>query len=363
MTLNRRQFLRGVAAGGTAAAATVAASDAGAALQRAPLARSPEALGLLYDSTLCVGCKACVAGCKEANGMPPEIHDDQDEWNLGTWDTPKDLSGKTLNIIKVYQHGTMAQKDREKDGFAFIKRQCGHCVDPSCVSCCPVSAMIKDPQTGIVVNDPDRCIGCRYCVFACPFQVPKYEYEGAFGKIRKCELCQHRLAEGELPGCVDTCPTGATLFGRVSDLRAEAHRRLTLQPGDSYEYPRGDISGRYGQAMAAHGKIVEANYLQEVYGEEVLAGVQCLVLSAVPFDKLGLPHGPNIPTTSYASQTEGVQHFLYTGMIAPAAVLTGLILLARRNVDRHHTEAEEAHEVEAAQPDAGTRRGGSDGDA
>jgi Fe-S-cluster-containing dehydrogenase component len=340
MTVNRRTFLKGVAAGGAAAAAA-GAPDEAAAIGRAAKPRSPEALGLLYDSTLCVGCKACVDACKTANDKPVEIAPDQRGWNRGTWDTPKDLSAKTYNIIKVYQNGTMEQKDRETDGYAFIKRQCSHCVDPSCVSCCPVSAMIKDPETGIVRNDPDRCIGCRYCVYACPFQVPKYEFDGAFGRISKCELCRHRLAEGQLPGCVESCPTGATLFGRVEDLRTEARRRLTLKPGDTYAYPRGDLNGRYGADFSSHEKVVAAAYRPEIYGETQLGGVQTLILAAVSFDKLGLPYGPNIPNESYATQTEGVQHFLYTGMIAPAAVLTGLILLARRNVDRHHSEEEE----------------------
>jgi Fe-S-cluster-containing dehydrogenase component len=336
MPIDRRQFLKGVAAAGSAAA-TASAADEAQALQRAPKPRLPDALGLLYDSTLCVGCKACVAGCKTANGMPTEISPEQNAWNPGTWDTARDLSGSTLNVIKVYQNGLADEKDQETDGFAFIKRQCLHCVDPSCVSCCPVSAMNKDPVTGIVSNDPGRCIGCRYCVYACPFQVPKYEFDGAFGKIRKCELCRHRLAEGQLPGCVESCPTGATLFGRVADLQKEAERRLKLKPGDTYEYPRGDLSGRYGPDTPSHEKLVVAQYRPEVYGDKVLGGTQTLYLSAVAFDRLGLPYG-NVPDHAYATETEGVQHFMYKGMIAPAAVLTGLILLARRNFDKHHPD-------------------------
>lgn len=341
MSLNRRGFLHSVAAGGaaTAAAATVAGAPgpAEAMLEREPKPMSPDALGLLYDSTLCVGCKACVASCKRANDMPTEIHTNQREWNTGTWDTPTDLSGETLNIIKVYRNGTMEVKDREEDGFAFIKRQCLHCVDPSCVSCCPVSAMTKDPVTGIVSHDPDRCIGCRYCVYVCPFRVPRYDYTGAFGKIHKCQLCKHRLAEGELPGCVEGCPTGATLFGRVADLKEEAHRRLALQPGDTYAYPRGDISGTYGTPLPSHEKVIEAAYIPEVYGENVLGGTQALYLAGVPFNKLDLPW-KNVPEQSYATQTEGVQHFLYTGMIAPAAFLGGLVFFARRNFSKHHTD-------------------------
>jgi len=340
MAVNRRRFLQGAAAGGVAAAVAAPASVEANILDREAKPRLPDAVGLLYDSTLCVGCKACVAGCKEANDMPVEIAPDQTAWNPGLWDTPKDISGETLNIIKVYRDGAMATKDAATDGFAFIKRQCLHCVDPSCVSCCPVSAMIKDPETGIVRNDPDRCIGCRYCSYACPFQVPKYEFDKTFGKIRKCELCSHRLAKGETPACVAHCPTGATLFGRVEDLRAEAHRRILAKAGETYAYPRGDINGRYGVATSPNEKVVAAAYLPEVYGEQVLGGTQALYVSAVPFDKLGLPYG-NVPDHMYATETEGIQHFLYKGMIAPAVVLTGLAALAWRNVKRHHHEAEE----------------------
>jgi Fe-S-cluster-containing dehydrogenase component len=343
MPLNRREFLKRSAAASAAATATAATPGTASALSRPPKEVPPEAVGLLYDSTLCVGCKACVSACKRENGMPSDVSPDQTGWNPEIYDSAKGLSGKTLNVIKVYRDGAMEQKDRETDGFAFIKRQCLHCVDPSCVSCCPVSAMTKDPVSGIVSHHPDRCIGCRYCVFACPFQVPVYEYDEAFGQIQKCQMCQHRLAEGKLPGCVESCPTGATLFGRVADLKKEAHRRLALKPGDSYDFPRGDISGRIGDDVPGHEKVIEAAYLQEVYGEKVLGGTQALYLSAVPFDKLGLPW-KDVPDHGYGAETEGVQHLLYKGMIAPAAVLTALILLARRNFDQHHHEVDEEDE-------------------
>ena len=122
MGLNRRDFLKLTAAG---AAGAAVAGDA-AALQRPPLEMPPEAVGMLYDSTLCIGCKACMVACKQANNMPPDFRVPENT----TWDQPLDIDGKTLNIIKVYRQGTAEVKDRENDGFAFIKRHCLHCSRP-----------------------------------------------------------------------------------------------------------------------------------------------------------------------------------------------------------------------------------------
>jgi Fe-S-cluster-containing dehydrogenase component len=293
----------------------------------------PEAIGLLYDSTLCVGCKACVSACKQANHMPADIGAKQEAWNPGLWDSAVDLSGKTLNVIKVYGHGTMEKKDAETNGFAFSKRQCLHCVDPSCVSACPVTAMTKDPRTGIVRHDPGRCIGCRYCVLSCPFGVPKYDFSTTWGKIQKCQLCVQRLEKGQLPACADVCPTGATLFGRREDLLAEARRRLALKPGERVVFPRGDISQVIEpQPRPSHEAIQTVAYQQHVYGERELGGTQCLALSAVPFERLNLP--TNLPDYGYPTLSEGIQETIYHNMVAPAVVLAGLLALTYRTA-RH----------------------------
>ncbi len=352
MTVNRRHFLRGLSAGGAAAATAASGTEPAQALQRTPKPRLPDAVGLLYDSTLCIGCKACVAGCKAANDRPVEIDPKHVGWNDGLWDTPTHLSADTFNIIKVYQNGTMQTKDAEENGFAFIKRQCLHCVDPSCISACPVSALTKNQETGIVEYDADKCIGCRYCVYACPFGVPKYEYNATFGEIRKCELCRHLLAENRLPGCVEHCPTGATLFGRVEDLYEEGRRRTQLRPGDVYAYPMGDLNGQVGAPQPLHEKVIAATYQPEVYGEKVLGGTQALYVSAVPFDKLGLPYG-DVPDYMYSTETEGVQLTLYRGMVMPVIVLAGLALLARRTFNRHHHEAEEVPDDQSGPGEGG----------
>jgi Fe-S-cluster-containing dehydrogenase component len=330
MSVNRRQFLQIATTG---VAASMCATQA-KALQRESLQISPDAVGMLYDSTLCIGCKACMVACKQANGMPIESTDENP-----LWDTPLETSGSTLNVIKLYKNGKGEHKDQEENGFAFMKRHCLHCVDPSCISVCPVSAMTKDPVTGIVEHHKDRCIGCRYCVYSCPFGIPKYEYNNAFGQIQKCQFCAHLQAEGKIPACCDVCPTGATLFGRVDELKAESQRRLQKNPGDHYVFPRGKLGG---DRPPHEGTI--AQYQEHVYGLNELGGTQIMYMSAIPFDKLGLP--VNVPNFGYPTFAEGIQHTVYKWMLAPAILLGGLAYVVHRNTLKksEHKDAAERRE-------------------
>ena len=321
MDTSRRRFLK-VAVAGTAAATCVDAAHA-----RPNLPMPPQALGLLFDGTLCVGCRACMTACKEVNNMPAEFT--RLETPSGTtealWDAPLDISGKTLNVIKAYRDGSGEEKDREKDGYAFTKLSCYHCADPSCVSACPVSAMLKDPVTGIVSYDKDACIGCRYCVAACPFGIPRFTYDLAFPFVTKCELCRQRIPEGKYAACAEVCPTGATLYGPVAELKREVARRKALKPGTETAFPR----GRIGSDDIYVARV--AKYVDHVYGEKEVGGTQVLHLSAVPFDKLGKP---KLGEVSPASLSETLSHTLYQGMIAPLLFLGGLIFAARRSTKR-----------------------------
>ena len=324
--LSRRQFL----IHGCIGAAAVAPAEAEAAIARPPKEMPPDAVGMLYDSTLCIGCKACVAACKAANDMPPEIPQHLSDWNEHTWDTPEDLSGRTLNVIKVYRNGTAEKKDRQIDGFAFIKRHCLHCVDPSCVSVCPVAAMRKDPVTGVVTHDPDACIGCRYCVYACPFGVPQYDFNNPFGKIAKCQFCSHLQKDGKIPACCDVCPTGASLFGTVKDIDQETARRLAAPPGTPYQFPCGQI----GSDRPPNAATIPA-YSKAVYGVHENGGTQVRYIAAISFAKLGLP---DVPSQSSPSLSEGLQHKIYQWLIAPLVAFAGLLVLVRGRVNTAHDD-------------------------
>jgi len=206
-----------------------------------------------------------------------------------------------------------------------------HCVDPDCVSACPVTALDKDPITGIVTYDAKACIGCRYCQVACPFNVPKFEWDDPFPKIVKCQMCDHVQESGGMPGCCFYCPTGASLYGKVEDLMIEAHRRIELAEGSKYNY---QVKSMASGETAQH---TVPKYVNYVYGEKETGGTQYMILSSVPFHDLGLP---NLPEKSAAGKSETIQHTIYKGLIAPGALLAGLLVAAYRGNKSHH-ESEE----------------------
>ena len=323
MDIKRRDFLKVVAGGGMLLAAN---ANPALAISRPPKSMPPEAVGMFYDSTICIGCKVCQHGCKENNEMPAEFTIRPPEMVDRIWDDPIDLSSKTLEIIKAYKVGTGEEKNSDVNGFAFIKRNCMHCVDPACVSACPVSALKKNPVNGVVTYDKKACIGCRYCQIACPFGIPKFEFDKPFPQIRKCQFCNHRFAEGKYSACCEFCPTGASIFGPARDLLEEARKRLTLTPGQYYDYPVQTVNSKNRLRQKV------AKYENHIYGEKEVGGTQFIMLAGIPFDKLGMPP---LSEKADASLSEGIQHTLYKGMIAPAAVLAGLLFAAYRSTKNH----------------------------
>jgi Fe-S-cluster-containing dehydrogenase component len=286
-TTDRRSFFKGVAA---AATLSVAPSIAEAREKRvAP----DDAAGLLYDTTLCVGCKACVVACKEANGMAADV----DGYGGGLYDAPESLNDSTRNIIQLYQG------DEE---WAYVKKQCMHCVDPACIGACMLGALTKG-QYGVVTYDASKCVGCRYCETVCPFNVPKFEWTSATPKIVKCELCAPRLKEGKEPACSGVCPRKAVIFGKYADLLDEAHRRLAASPD---------------------------KYVPKVYGETEVGGTQVLYLSHVPFENLGFRFSQS---ESVPHLQQSVQHGVYKGFVAPIALygLLGAVMFRNRRAENN----------------------------
>lgn len=340
MNVGRRDFFKILSAG------AVTMSSISTVQAKTSAALPPDAEGVLYDATLCIGCKSCEVACKRNNSMPKDF--DSYESTLGVsnvWDAPTDLNAKTLNKIKVYREGSGNVRNQEKDGFSFVRRACMHCAEPDCASACPTTAFTKDPVTGIVEWDKTRCCGCRYCQVACPYNIPKFEYDKAIPMVYKCEMCSHVQAEGGIPGCAEFCPTGATIHGKLTDILAEAKRRIALQEGEEYAYPVSSLTGKYRRTSEKDGSFIQdepmdnkyvqrrpaAKYINYVYGEKESGGAQYLFLSAVPFEKLGLPKVPY----SAAARSENISHTLYKGLVAPLALFGGLVFAAHRSSKSH----------------------------
>jgi len=297
MAINRRDFLKVSAGSGLLLASDITPASA------APKPLPPEAVGILYDATLCIGCKSCMVNCKKYNSMPggalyrsgsddiPYEHRTPEK----IYDAPTDLSDKTLNIIRTYISGTGLNKDQVENGYSFVKNHCLHCIDPACASVCPVAALHKVSFSGVVSYDTTKCIGCRYCEIACPFGIPRFQWGSTSPKIIKCQLCHHRFAEGKYSACCEFCPTGASIFGRVVDLQAEAERRLTLSPGSSYPYPVQRVDSGYTLRRPV------AGYVNHIYGMHEAGGTQYMLMAGVPFDKLGF--NPNITDQTYPDLT------------------------------------------------------------
>jgi Fe-S-cluster-containing dehydrogenase component len=263
MRLSRRGFLSVAAVVGTQAVARRAV-----AAPHASEEAGGDVAAVLVDTTLCVGCRSCEAACAEAHGHPePERMGDD-----SVFDAARTTSTTHFTVVR------RASPDAKGEP-GYAKRQCMHCLAPACVSACPVRALEKTPE-GPVVYHENRCMGCRYCMVSCPFDVPRYEYENAIPYVRKCDFCAPRLARGEQPACVAACPMGALTFGKRSELLEEAKRRIWTAPDD---------------------------YVHEVYGEREAGGTAWLYISDRPFETYGLPTDvgdrpyPELPDTALGS--------------------------------------------------------------
>lgn len=207
---------------------------------------------ILYDATMCIDCKECEKACAKRHDLPY---------------TDAVAAEETIS-----SHKLTAVMARGEKGDKFMRKLCMNCVEPTCASVCPVAALKKTPQ-GPVTYDANRCIGCRYCMMACPFNVPKYEWSLLLPKVRKCDMCADRVLAGKPTACAEVCPTGATKFGEREALIAEGNERIAKNPGQ---------------------------YVDRIYGVKEVGGTSVLLLSSIRFRNFGYrtPSEP-LPTLTY----------------------------------------------------------------
>jgi len=251
-----------------------------------------EAMGILVDTTKCLGCRLCEHACAEAHGLPePESGVDLS--------TERVTSPDSLTVVNGYE---------TERGRVTVKRQCMHCLQPACGAACLTKAMEKTPE-GPVIWHGGRCMGCRFCMISCPFDVPKFEFDSSNPEIRKCDMCFERLQEGEEPACVANCPTGALKFGRRWELLEEARRRIYTEPD---------------------------KYVHHIYGEHEVGGTSWLYLAPVPFEELGFPM--HLGTTPYPEYTRG---FLYAVPLVLTVVPPFMLAMAKARRSGPHEESDD----------------------
>lgn len=316
--LHRRSVFRlGVAA--VAAAST--AQPLGAKDHDNGRAKAQDHVGVLVDTTLCIGCRKCEEACNRRNHLPRTPESFANREALRRFRRPSEHAFTVVN-----QFPGSPSPDQAALPTTFVKAQCMHCLIPSCVSACIVGAL-TEAADGAVVYNPTICLGCRYCMIACPFEIPAYEYHTALApRVRKCEFCTDRTkGTGADPACAAACPTEALVFGQRADLLAIAHARLAERPD---------------------------RYLQRVYGEYEVGGTGWLYLVGRPVVEIGLVE---LPEKAPALRTEAIQHGIFKYGIVPLALagtLAGLMWFNHRTLA---PEDEEGADAEGPVPEGGAR--------
>lgn len=287
MSMDRRNFLKTVGVAGL----TLLVTDVFGKSESNNRDKT-EFKGILYDSTLCVGCRTCETVCAETHKLPaPEV-----EIQIGNKRYTDD------------KHRTVINGYKTSKGEVFVKNQCMHCNEPACAAACLTKAMYKTKE-GPVIWRSDKCMGCRYCMISCPFDIPKFEYLSSNPKIQKCNMCFERLTKGQLPACVENCPAEALKFGTRRDLIKEARKRIVENPGKYYD---------------------------EIYGEKTAGGTAFLYLSPVPFNELGLKN--KLQESSYPELSKSFLYSVPAVFVMLPPLLLGIYEASKNNIKSESNE-------------------------
>ncbi len=287
MSISRRKFLGWIGAAGAGVVTGKSAFAAG----NAHFEGYPEGFGVLHDISLCVGCRKCESACNAVNELPvPE----QPFADLSVLNQERRTHADTFTVVNRYT-------DPDKKAPLFKKQQCNHCLEPACASVCFVKAF-KKSEEGAVVYDPEVCVGCRYCMIACPFDVPAYEYdEPLTPRVTKCTMCHPRIVKGQLPGCVESCPVEALTFGKREDLLDLARDRIRKHPDRDVDH---------------------------IYGETEMGGTSWLYISNVPFSQIGMRE--DLGTTPAPKLTSGALSMVPMVVGLWPVLLMGIYSISKR---------------------------------
>lgn len=283
--MERRSFLKALGAGVAGAMLPL-----GADASDAPGAAS--GCGMLVDTTECIGCRKCEFACARANDLshaPLESYED-----TSVFDTRRRMTADAYTVVNRYPDAANPEKP------TFVKVNCMHCLKPACASACIVGALHRQ-ENGMVTYDAGKCLGCRYCMIACPFQVPAYEYDNALTPVvSKCSFCFDRVtSENKPPACAEMCPPNALMFGERNKLLQLAHEKIATNPD---------------------------RYVPHVYGETEVGGTAWLYLAGRPFADLDLRAFSGKPVPEL---TETIQHNVFKFGLPPV-LLYGLLCTAMK---------------------------------
>jgi len=267
----------------------------------------PDSFAVLHDVTRCIGCRRCEMGCQQANNLPLPARPLDD---ISVLDKKRRTTADAWTVVNKYH---VDGKD------VFCKTQCNHCIDPACGVACFVKAFLKDPS-GAVIYKENLCVGCRYCMIACPFHIPGFQYYKALPHVRKCTLCLPRIKEGKLPACVEDCPMDALTFGRRADVLRLAKNRIAA---------RQDL------------------YVDHVYGEHEAGGTNWFYLSGAPFSQVGLDE--TIINRPYAELTAGALGAVPMVIGIWPVLLGGAYMISKRREAIAKEEIREAEEKARAE--------------
>ena len=296
---NRRDFLKTTALIG--AGITGLSTKTTKAAPKVKL--SENRISVLVDTTVCIGCRNCEWACKEAHNLPAGSLDSYS--NRSVFENKRRPDEHALTVVNQFNNPDNPLLPTD------VKVQCMHCEEPACVSSCIVDAYTKHPE-GPVTWDSSKCIGCRYCMVACPFQVPAFEYDKALQpKIMKCDFCFDRQQEGKLPACVEICPVEALIFGKRKDLIEIAREKIKREPD---------------------------RYVNHILGENEVGGTSWLYIAGQDSTKLDFP---KLGTDPAPGVTESIQEGIFAYFIPPIALYALLGGIMWLNKDKEKSEEEE----------------------